>query len=193
MADWTPPPWAQLVAGKAWTDEKAAAAFENLLAALEGAPNTPRIQPPSMAQPLVSASGQVAIASANWLAFTGLDEVKDLRVDFHITNANASPQATAFEVAFSADGGSTWGSSQSILTTSDINNASMALGFARIDMESGDLRGSCYRANTSATSTLVALSSTLTVPADCNAIRFRLSSGASRGFGVSIMSLGGRA
>jgi hypothetical protein len=44
MADWTDPPYAQLVAGKAWTDEKAAAAFENLVAALEGAPGAPRVK-----------------------------------------------------------------------------------------------------------------------------------------------------
>lgn len=41
--DWTDPPWAQLVAGKAWTDEKAAAAFENAIAIAEGAPDAPRI------------------------------------------------------------------------------------------------------------------------------------------------------
>ena len=41
MADWTPPPWAGLTAGKAWTDEKAGAAFENPLAIAEGAPDAP--------------------------------------------------------------------------------------------------------------------------------------------------------
>lgn len=44
MADYTTPPWAQLVAGKPWTDEKAAAAFENPIAIAEGAPDAPRLR-----------------------------------------------------------------------------------------------------------------------------------------------------
>lgn len=44
MADWTTPPWSQLVAGKPWTDEKAAAAFENPIAIAEGAPDAPRVR-----------------------------------------------------------------------------------------------------------------------------------------------------
>lgn len=43
MADWTNPPYAQLVAGKPWTDEKAAAAYENTVALAEGASGAPRI------------------------------------------------------------------------------------------------------------------------------------------------------
>ncbi|VDC31432.1 hypothetical protein [Pseudogemmobacter humi] len=41
MADWTDPPWPQLTAGKAWTDEKAAASFENPISITEGAPGSP--------------------------------------------------------------------------------------------------------------------------------------------------------
>lgn len=44
MADYTTPPWSQLVAGKPWTDEKAAAAFENPIAIAEGAPDAPRVR-----------------------------------------------------------------------------------------------------------------------------------------------------
>lgn len=166
---------------------------DNPIAIAEGAPDAPRIQPAAMAQPLVSASGQTVSGSTNWLAFTGLDEVKDLRVDFHISNGGGAAGAANFEVAFSADGGSSWGSSQNIITTSDLINTGYAIGVARIDMESGAIRGSAFRGTTTGGSILVGLNSTLTVPADCNAIRFRISSGTSRDLGVSIMSLGGRA
>lgn len=195
MADWVTINDSQVDPDAPLTSELAYAWRDNPIAIAEGAAGAPRIQPPSMAQPLVSASGQGHIASTNWLAFTGLDEVKDLRVDFHITNANNSPQAANFEVAFSDNGGSSWGSSQNILSTSDIISTAMAHGFLRIDMESGDMRGSAFRLIISSpmTSSLFPLSTTLTVPADCNAIRFRLSNSASRGLGVSIMSLGGRA
>lgn len=44
MADYTTPPWSQLVAGKPWTDEKAAAAFENSIAIAEGADGAPRLR-----------------------------------------------------------------------------------------------------------------------------------------------------
>ena len=44
MADYTTPPWSQLVAGKPWTDEKAAAAFENPIAIAEGADGAPRLR-----------------------------------------------------------------------------------------------------------------------------------------------------
>lgn len=195
MADWVAITDSQVDPDAPLTSELAYAWRDNPIAIAEGAVGAPRIQPPSMAQPLVSASGQGHTVSTNWLAFTGLDEVKDLRVDFHITNANTSPQAADFEVAFSNDGGSTWGSSQVILSTTQILNSVTAFGFLRIDMESGDMRGSAFRLIIASppTSLLTPLSTTLTVPADCNAIRFRISNGAARGLGVSIMSLGGRA
>ena len=44
MADWTPPPYPQLVAGKPWTDEKASAAFENVEALAQGKPGAPYIE-----------------------------------------------------------------------------------------------------------------------------------------------------
>ena len=44
MADWTDPPYPQLVAGKPWTDEKASAAYENVVALAEGAPGAPPVQ-----------------------------------------------------------------------------------------------------------------------------------------------------
>lgn len=166
---------------------------DNPIAIAEGADGAPRVQPAAMAQPLVSASGQTVSGSTNWLAFTGLDEVKDLRVDFHISNGGGAAGAANFEVEFSADGGSIWGSSQNIITTSDLIATGYAIGVARIDMESGAIRGSAFRGTTSGGSILVGLNSTLTVPADCNAIRFRISSGTARDLGVSIMSLGGRA
>lgn len=43
MADWTDPPYTALVAGKAWTDAKAQAAFENAVALAEGATGAPHI------------------------------------------------------------------------------------------------------------------------------------------------------
>lgn len=44
MADWTDPPYAALTVDKAWTDEKATAAFENAVALAEAATGAPYVE-----------------------------------------------------------------------------------------------------------------------------------------------------
>lgn len=44
MADWVDPPYTQLVKGKPWTEDKATAAFENVVALAEGAPGAPIVR-----------------------------------------------------------------------------------------------------------------------------------------------------
>lgn len=158
----------------------------NPIAIAEGANNAPRIQPPSMAQPLVSASGQGAIGTTSWLAFTGLGDIKDLRIDLGSSASAATNPAV--EVAFSADGGSSWGSSQNIISGVSFQGLQ---GVLRLDLESGALNGWLLISGGAA---LNLPNTTLTVPADCDAVRFRTNSNASgRSLAVSIMSLGGRA
>lgn len=105
MADWTDPPWVQLVAGKAWTDEKAAAAFENPIAIAEGADDAPRIQRRALEgkRYLPGVAGSVAIV--------GLADVAELGGQLYFT---ASGGSNTCAIQFSTDGGSSWSSAQNL-------------------------------------------------------------------------------
>lgn len=195
MADWTTIPNSSIETGKPIRAIDGRALRDNPIAIAEGAVGAPRIQPPSMAQPLVSAATLTAFNSTNWLAFTGLGEVKDIRVDFRITGPASGGAASDFDVAFSNDAGSTWGSTQTLIPAATLTATSAVVGLIRLDMETGEITGVATRTamGTNVVTIQIPISSTLTVPADCNAIRFRVSAASSRSLGVSIMSLGARA
>lgn len=154
MADWTNPPWAQLVAGKAWTDEKAAAAFENPIAMFEGAPDAPRLQPKALADNTLI-FGPVSNAIA--LAATDLGEVK--RIYFRADKPNTT--VGFLQVSFSSDNGSTWGGWQQAAAAS----SAVALGWIDLQLRTS----SVFSSTTSAPF----VPSSPAIPVGANAIRFR--------------------
>lgn len=186
MADWTDPPWAELTAGKPWTDEKAAAAFENPIAIAEAAADAPRVVPAALQAPGVSSG---AISGTTWAGFTGLGAIKQIRFDMSADNVT-TPSSTSFDVAFSADGGLTWGATQ-ILASVPSNECLILSG--HIDLETGvSARVGYSISSATSVATDASAASTLTVPANCNAIRFRFAAGARAGR-VYLTPIGGRA
>lgn len=130
MADWTDPPYPQLVAGKPWTDEKAAAAFENPVAIAEGAPGAPRVE--ALAQkvfPVVSG------AEAQTQVFTGLGDYYGIEFEAYIkTDTNRIVQ-----FAYSTDNGSTWSANQIIGTTAS-DSYGLSFVHGTFDFATGNLR-----------------------------------------------------
>lgn len=94
MADWTDPPYSGLVAGKAWTDEKASAAFENVVALAEEAMGAPKIK-----RRAFSGTGTT-------VTFTGLGEYSGIEFSASATNASGFDRDITLE--YSTNGGSTW-------------------------------------------------------------------------------------
>lgn len=183
MADWTPPPWAQLVAGKAWTDEKAAAAFENLIALAEGADGAPKMEPRALKAPGILSG---AIAGTTWVGFTGLGDIKQIRFDIAWAGSTGSP---TIQVAFSNDGGSSWGATQTLVGL--LANGRGASVFGHIDLETGVTVCAALIVGTASTTGDGGMTSTLTVPANCNAVRFNSNTGGVAGR-VFITPIGGR-
>ena len=147
MADWTPPPYPQLVAGKPWTDEKASAAFENVEALAEGAPDAPRVQGRALGGVSL---GAVQVTSVLEPEFTDLEGMVQIRVDFLAANSSGGTQN--LEISFSTDNGATYGSFQDLL---EISNGG-ASGSFRLDLQTG----TGFRVMA------------VTVPSKCNAIKF---------------------
>lgn len=158
---------------------------DNPIAIAEGAPNAPRIAPRALQAPGV-VSG--AISGTTWVAFTGLDDIRQIRFDLA---TNQSGSSVAYEVAFSADGGSTWGSGQTLITPA--TNAGIIL-CGHIDLVTGAAATAGIHFITNAASSIVdsGIATTLTVPANCNAIRFRFTGGVARTGRIFITPIGGR-
>lgn len=146
----------------------------------------PRVVPAALQAPGVSSG---AISGTTWVGFTGLGAIKQIRFDMSADNTTTA-SGTTFDVAFSSDGGSTWGASQGLATVS--SNECLFLS-GHVDLATGASTRVGYRWGPS--SSLVADASaatTLTVPANCNAIRFRFAAGARVGR-IYLTPIGGRA
>ena len=157
MADFTTPPWAQLVAGKAWTDEKAAAAFENPIAMFEGK-GPHKLDPKALATNLLG-------------TINGTAGMSDLGAFAVVRGVAVSPGAQNLQVSFSANNGTSWGAYQTVAAVGSGTPASLQVNF-EIDLLTGALRGISSYMAVGSTVVVTTLSATLTVPANCNAIRF---------------------
>ena len=157
MADFTTPPWAQLVAGKAWTDEKAAAAFENPIAMFEGK-GPHKIDPKALATNLLG-------------TINGTAGMSDLGAFAVVRGVAVSPGVQNLQVSFSSNNGTSWAAYQNVATTGGGTGKSLQVSF-EIDLLTGVLRGVSSYLPESGPAVVSILAATLTVPANCNAIRF---------------------
>ncbi len=150
----------------------------NPIAIAEGAPNAPRIDPKALRAPAVNL---ISLTSTNWGAFTGLDRIKCIQVDWGLESGSST---ATFQVSFSSDGGVSWGSTQNLAALAILPSGSGCLLTSRIDIKTGDavwLIGDLAKAHSGTV--------TLTVPPGCNAVRFR--SSIARSSGVMLTPLGG--
>ena len=171
MADFTTPPWAQLVAGKAWTDEKAAAAFENPIAMFEGK-GPHKLAPKALATNLIG-------------TISGTAGMSDLGAFAVVRGVAVSPGAQNLQVSFSANNGTSWGAYQNLAAIGAGTAAQLRADF-EINLLTGVLRGVSSYLPVGGPAVVSILAATLTVPANCNAIRF------SAGSVVMLTAEGGR-
>lgn len=127
MADWTDPPYAQLVAGKAWTDEKAAAAFENVIAQAEGAEGAPR----NLGKSLDLFLGDFTFTSTE-AGLSGLGSLDGMMV--LVNSVNSGSSARDMQIRMSNDNGATWGAWQG---TGLSNSNGYGQGIMFIGLKSG--------------------------------------------------------
>lgn len=163
MADWTPPPYPQLVAGKPWTDEKASAAFENVEALAEGAPDAPKVQGVAL--------GNYYIASVNGTGTTESaivlpDRVELLRLDVSGITATTS---VVLQIALSTDGGSTYGGWEILQSMSAACNY---MASHVLDVPSSTQK---YVGLVTAGTVSFAGGGGITIPSGANAVKFRMS------------------
>jgi len=121
MADWTDPPWAQLVAGKPWTDEKAAAAFENVLALAEGANGAPKVLGKALDIDIGNLSGTTAIVGLG-------DCAKLLLVAQAQTSSQEASTTATIGYQRTSNGGSSWGSGAEIARATTIGSENATAG-----------------------------------------------------------------
>ena len=154
--------------------------FRNWEAGFEGAAGAPRLAHRAMSH-LGLVSG--ALAGTNYTAFTDLGNVGQLRFDVAVSAAAGVPW---LQVSFSSDGGSTWGSDQSLY---QFPSGAGAMGCGVINLQTGAAWAIGYATYQATTDSALSYSGTLTVPAGCNAVRFRHS--VTRGGRIGIMATGG--
>lgn len=112
MADWTDPPYPALTVDKAWTDAKATAAFENIVALAEGADGAPKVQGKAL-----------NISIGNLIGTTAIIDLDDCAKLLLTATANqtgtGSSISSSIGYQLSSDNGASWGSTV-VLATSDV-------------------------------------------------------------------------
>lgn len=179
MADYTTPPWSQLVAGKPWTDEKAAAAFENPIAIAEGADGAPKVQ--GVALGGVSL-GAVAFSASSWGIITDLDRAELIVGQVYAFTPSGSG---ALLIRFSNNNGASYGASQALWESGPTGSISATV---RVNMRTG-----AYSAIGSSSDGAIIQGGTLTVPDGANAIGISTGTGsAGAAWAADFYCLGGR-
>lgn len=162
----------QLAHKKAFTVEKARGLRDNPQAVWEGATGAPKVQGHALGNTFLGYFSGTALTS-------GIDF--DTQAKTLIIHAEV-PNSSAFQIGFSDDGGSTFGSTQTVDSGSGTRSV-----YAVIDLETG-ARSAIHREY--ATNTVSETTSSLTVPTDCNSIRI---GAASSQFYAFVYILGGKA
>ena len=102
---------------------------------------------------------------------SGTAGMSDLGAFSVVRGTAFSPGEQNLQVSFSANNGTSWGAYQNVAVNGSGTPASLQVNF-EIDLLTGALRGISSYMPESGPAVVSILSATLTVPANCNAIRF---------------------
>jgi hypothetical protein len=147
------------------TSELMYALRDNAVAIAEGAVGAPRVMPKSLSS---NSLGAIASTSTTPAGFTGIGGFRSIRASACV----AMGVSNDFQVSYSADGGTTWGSFQNLYSSTD---SGIYYKTFEINLVTGVFSG---RVSGGSTSKSIAVSGTLTPLTNTNAIRFRMSGGA---------------
>ena len=137
---------------------------DNPVAIADGDTGAPRVKGKALGSTFVGYGSSNGTTFTN---FTDLDGMQTIKVD--ILKEDGYSGSPTIEVQFSSDNGATWGSAQD-LSLSTFPGPEIAQGSVYINLVSGMARG-FYAGNVTA----VSVSTTLTVPTNCNAFGIRAS------------------
>jgi hypothetical protein len=168
MPDWTDITEGQTDPGAPGTAELFKALRDNPIALAAGEPDAPRVAALALATGYIA---NVAVSGTTPVNVLSLGAVKRLRLTAGVDNASILD--ATLQIGFSDNGGSTWGSYQTLLTLEEVSGQG---GFGTAVVEFDMQTGAFAAAGATRASTGVALinqTGTLTVPANADAVRFR--------------------
>lgn len=161
--DWTPD---EYQVGAPATSSHFERWFRNPVAAAQGAPGAPRVEPLALHKPQVA----MGAITTGFTAFTGLGRAASVRLFMIVT---PSGSAGAVSIGFSTDNGSSYGSSQALFSAITANEGWWA--YMDIDFETGAVVGVAVTLSATATPGQLLMPSPLTIPAGTNAFRITAS------------------
>jgi hypothetical protein len=182
MAVYVPPIDSRTDPRKPGTAEWGKAVDDRPIAVAEGAVGAPRVQGVALGNVHLFSG----ILSTTPVAFTGLDQLRDLMIVG--TAQHDGTNGAQLRVGFSSDGGSTWGASQDVIVASNTNDWLTATVTINVVTGAGYYIGS---GNISGTSGPVVGGLALTVPANVNAVRLLRATSANT-VHASLFVIGGR-
>lgn len=160
---------------------------DNPIAITEGASGAPRVKPVALESGLLGRT----TADNDAIDVTG---VKNIRINWAIAY-NATTGSSTLSVAFSDDGGSTWGSAQNLFNVSPVSSLG-ASGSAEleIDLETGAWQAAgilATRDGTPLDSSNISSSGTLTPLSNVNRVRFSRTGASTAFFAGLVIAVGG--
>lgn len=191
---WNPAAWSDAILShkRAMTVQTMRAIRDMSRAISEGATGADRVQGRALQVHL----GTLNLNGTTEAAILGLDRHTWLRGDYAGTTFTST--AGTLQVAYSANGGSSWGSWQSTaalfeaIALGGSDYAGHGAGSVRVNLRTGQWRVRGFKTvNPGAINHAAAnASGTHTVPADCNAVKFRFSAAGPTG-ALDVDALGG--
>lgn len=141
---------------------------DNLVAVCQALAGAPRIDARAI-QNVYLSSGSTS--GSGFFTVTGLSAVERLRLEFGL--AETASGTRNLEIGFSNDGGSTWGSTQTLCSASVVSGHGG--GMITVNLRTGD-----YAAYVAHSNVLGEGAGTMTVPSNVDAMRVRFGSTGSR-------------
>jgi hypothetical protein len=145
---------------------------DNPVAIAEGDATAPRVYGKALGFTFI---GYQSSPGTTFADFTNLDRMQTIKLD--VLKGDGYGANQRLQMRFSSDNGSTWGSTQDIWAASTFPGAEVGQGAIYLNLVSGVISG--WLAGNTTTQNI---STTLTVPSNCNAfsIRYNASGGTTR-------------
>jgi hypothetical protein len=178
MTDWTEADLNGFLPGEPITAAKALLWYENPIAIAEGADGAPKIAATALEGNKLQAFGAT---TNSWAGLSDLDAVKELFVT-GLVSFSGAPQN--FQIRFSSDNGSSWGSAQTVFAGISSERKRFELHF---DLVTGAFSLGGFGANE-----ISFENGTFTVPVGANAFQLRGQVSSDIGFYALAMITGGK-
>lgn len=159
---------------------------DNPIAMFEGAPGAPRLDKKALGGNVLGVIPQVG--GSGWSGITGIGDYAEVRADFYGASIGSGTTYDVY-IRFTANNGTTWGSSQTLIATTGLTPQMFGFGSANINLVTGAV-AVAMGVNTNGASQAFTNLATLTVPANCNG--FQIQTNGSDGISALVTATSGR-